>query len=66
MLDRDTRQKAAGRLTTPLFILRFRHFLDAPGRCVLMFPPVYKVSEMSFKASLVPAAVIITDAADGP
>lgn len=31
-----------------------------------MFPPVFKVSEMSFKASLVPAAVIITDAADGP
>lgn len=31
-----------------------------------MFPPLFKVSEMSFKASLVPAAVIITDAADGP
>lgn len=33
---------------------------------MLMFPPLFKVSEMSFKASLVPAAVIITDAADGP
>lgn len=31
-----------------------------------MFPPLFKVSEMFFKASLVPAAVIITDAADGP